>query len=96
MLQRNEGLFWIRENVARSKKGVIYFADDDNTYDDELFEAMRDTSTVSVWPAGLVGGLMVEKPKVRPIQGLSQFMTLFEDLMMFHYSLECMRSPSVA
>ena len=24
---------------------------------------MRDTHTVSVWPVGLVGGLMVEKPK---------------------------------
>ena len=25
---------------------------------------MRNTQTVSVWPVGLVGGLMVEKPKV--------------------------------
>ena len=48
----------------RSKRGVIYFADDDNTYDEELFEVMRDTSAVAVWPVGLVGGLMVEKPKV--------------------------------
>ena len=66
VLQRNEGLFWIRENVKSSKRGVVYFADDDNTYDDDLFEAMRDTGTVSVWPVGLVGGLMVEKPKVSP------------------------------
>lgn len=64
VLQRNEGLFWIRENIPRSKNGVIYFADDDNTYDRDLFEVMRDTKTVSVWPVGLVGGLMVEKPKV--------------------------------
>ena len=45
-------------------EGVIYFADDDNTYDVRLFEDMRDTKRVSVWPVGLVGGLMVEKPKV--------------------------------
>ena len=67
VLQRNEGLFWIRENIPRSKNGVIYFADDDNTYDRDLFEVMRDTKTVSVWPVGLVGGLMVEKPKVNRI-----------------------------
>ena len=45
---------------------VVYFADDDNTYDDALFEVMRDAGSVAVWPVGLVGGLMVEKPKVRP------------------------------
>ena len=44
--------------------GVIYFADDDNTYDIRVFEDMRYTKRVSVWPVGLVGGLMVEKPKV--------------------------------
>jgi hypothetical protein len=25
---------------------------------------MRNTQTVSVWPVGLAGGLMVEKPKL--------------------------------
>lgn len=30
----------------------------------QVFEEMRDTQTVSVWPVGLVGGLMVEKPKI--------------------------------
>ena len=71
VLQRNEGLFWIRENIPRSKNGIIYFADDDNTYDRDLFEVMRDTKTVSVWPVGLVGGLMVEKPKVKQDYHLS-------------------------
>ena len=43
---------------------MVYFADDDNTYSTELFEEMRTTKKVSVWPVGLVGGLMVERPKV--------------------------------
>lgn len=31
---RNKGLEWIRQNA---KNGVLYFADDDNTYDLDLF-----------------------------------------------------------
>ena len=50
--------------VHLDSDGVIYFADDDNTYTLELFEEMRYTHKVSVWPVGLVGGLMVERPKV--------------------------------
>ena len=45
---------------------MIYFADDDNTYSLELFEEMRGIEKVGVWPVGLVGGLMVEKPKLDP------------------------------
>lgn len=32
---RNRGLEWIRENA---KTGVFYFADDDNSYDLQLFD----------------------------------------------------------
>lgn len=32
---RNKGLEWIRQNA---KDGVLYFADDDNTYDLDIFE----------------------------------------------------------
>lgn len=35
---RNRGLQWIRTNATR---GVFYFADDDNTYDIELFDEVR-------------------------------------------------------
>lgn len=38
VLQRNRGLKWIRENLYLGQEGVIYFADDDNTYSLELFE----------------------------------------------------------
>lgn len=63
--QRNKALDWIKENLADlDRDGVIYFADDDNTYDLELFNEMRYTRKVSVWPVGLVGGLLVERPIV--------------------------------
>ncbi|KAL0127059.1 hypothetical protein PUN28_005406 [Cardiocondyla obscurior] len=47
---RNRGLQWIRANATR---GVFYFADDDNTYDIELFDEIRKTRTVSMFPVGL-------------------------------------------
>lgn len=62
--QRNEALNWLRSNRVKGEPGVVYFADDDNTYSTELFEAIRGTRRVSVLPVGLVGGVMVEKPQV--------------------------------
>ncbi|CAG0900458.1 unnamed protein product [Cyprideis torosa] len=66
--QRNEGLRWIRENT-KGIAGVVYFGDDDNTYEHQLFEEMRDTKRVSVWPVGIAGGVMVEGPIVDPSTG---------------------------
>ena len=40
--QRNKGIFWLRKNVDLSKNGVVYFADDDNTYDLELFDQVSN------------------------------------------------------
>lgn len=65
VLQRNMGLYWLRHHLTLLDQGVVYFADDDNTYDLQLFEEMRFTHKVSVWPVGLVGGLMVERPLVK-------------------------------
>lgn len=66
VLQRNAAIQWIRENINPHKQhGVVYFADDDNTYSLEVFEEMRFTKTVTVWPVGLVGGLRYEKPIVK-------------------------------
>ncbi|XP_041926066.1 galactosylgalactosylxylosylprotein 3-beta-glucuronosyltransferase 3 [Alosa sapidissima] len=70
--QRNEGLRWLREmgSASRGQHGaavenaVVYFADDDNTYSLKLFEEMRYTQGVSVWPVGLVGGMRFESPVV--------------------------------
>ncbi|XP_052767592.1 galactosylgalactosylxylosylprotein 3-beta-glucuronosyltransferase 3-like [Mya arenaria] len=61
--QRNEAIRWIRQNAKQT--GVVYFADDDNTYDIRLFEEMRYTKKMSVWPVGLVAGIRYEAPKVR-------------------------------
>ncbi|KAJ8668501.1 hypothetical protein QAD02_010164 [Eretmocerus hayati] len=60
--QRNAALRWIRNNLNESRSGVVYFADDDNTYSRQLFKEMVKVERVGVWPVGLVGGLMVEKP----------------------------------
>ena len=64
VLQRNAGIEWIRKVKPSGNKGVIYFADDDNSYDVRLFAEMRHTLRVSVWPVGLVGNLRYEKPIV--------------------------------
>ncbi|KAJ7341611.1 hypothetical protein JRQ81_005923 [Phrynocephalus forsythii] len=69
--QRNAGLAWIRQRYQHAKgpptpptPGVLFFADDDNTYSLELFQEMRTTRKVSVWPVGLVGGRRYERPVV--------------------------------
>ncbi|XP_026869785.2 galactosylgalactosylxylosylprotein 3-beta-glucuronosyltransferase 3 [Electrophorus electricus] len=70
--QRNEALRWLRETAAAAggkgpppENAVVYFADDDNTYSLQLFEEMRYTQRVSVWPVGLVGGMRFERPVVQ-------------------------------
>uniref|UniRef100_T1J0L0 Galactosylgalactosylxylosylprotein 3-beta-glucuronosyltransferase n=1 Tax=Strigamia maritima TaxID=126957 RepID=T1J0L0_STRMM len=66
VIQRNLGITWLREHFTpKTANGVVYFADDDNTYDIRLFEEMRYTKRVSVWPVGLVGGLLLEGPVVQ-------------------------------
>ncbi|XP_075539615.1 galactosylgalactosylxylosylprotein 3-beta-glucuronosyltransferase 3-like [Dermacentor variabilis] len=66
VLQRNEGLRWLRTNAEHlDPNGIVYFADDDNTYDLRLFDEMHENVKVSVRPVGLVGGLMVERPIIR-------------------------------
>ncbi|XP_005106938.1 galactosylgalactosylxylosylprotein 3-beta-glucuronosyltransferase 2 [Aplysia californica] len=63
VLQRNAGLAWLRSNTKK-QPGVLFFVDDDNTYSLRLFEEMRFTKKVSVWPVGIVGYLRYETPIV--------------------------------
>ncbi|KAF2350895.1 Glycosyl transferase family 43, partial [Trinorchestia longiramus] len=60
---RLKGLEWIRQHAKQG--GVFYFADDDNSYDSRLFEEMRGTRKVSMFPVGLVTKLGVSSPIVR-------------------------------
>uniref|UniRef100_A0A3B3XB84 Galactosylgalactosylxylosylprotein 3-beta-glucuronosyltransferase n=1 Tax=Poecilia mexicana TaxID=48701 RepID=A0A3B3XB84_9TELE len=62
--QRNAALAWLRQHRGKRDSGVVFFADDDNTYSLELFEEMRSTRGVSVWPVGFVGGRTYERPLV--------------------------------
>jgi len=51
---RNTGLQWIRENNINGE-GVIYFADDDNTYDLRLFDEVSGNILV------FVTGMLLDK-----------------------------------
>ncbi|XP_026871249.1 galactosylgalactosylxylosylprotein 3-beta-glucuronosyltransferase 1 [Electrophorus electricus] len=80
MAQRNLGLRWLRDTFGHSAAdhhGVVYFGDDDNTYSLELFEEMRSTRKVSVWPVAFVGGLRYESPKVNKMGKVYGWKTKF-------------------
>lgn len=80
--QRNVALNYIREHVntlmGRRGNGVLYFGDDDNTYDPRLFDnCIRKVKRVGMWAVGmhssllissnfkgLVGGSLVESPRI--------------------------------
>ncbi|XP_038844910.1 galactosylgalactosylxylosylprotein 3-beta-glucuronosyltransferase 1-like [Salvelinus namaycush] len=81
-MQRNLALRWLREtfspNNSNSQPGIVYFADDDNTYSLDLFEEMRSTRKVSVWPVAFVGGLRYESPKVNTLGKVYGWKTVFD------------------
>ena len=52
---RNAGVQWVLNNEPTLSPGVIYFGDDDNTYDLSLLEEIRQTRLVSMFPVGFVG-----------------------------------------
>lgn len=42
VLQRNAGIQWIKDHFdPNHQRGVVYFADDDNTYDLQIFEEVN-------------------------------------------------------
>ena len=51
---RNMGLEYIRKHYKNyHKEAVVYFADDDNSYDVRLFDKyIRKVKTIGVWPVG--------------------------------------------
>ncbi|KAI1290415.1 Galactosylgalactosylxylosylprotein 3-beta-glucuronosyltransferase P [Halotydeus destructor] len=61
---RLKALDWLRQEFKgnTSVSGVIYFADDDNAYDVRVFEEMRTTDKVSVFPVGTIAKTGVSTP----------------------------------
>lgn len=62
---RRAAINWIRQNGK--KPGVMYFGDDDNTFDLRLFDEIRYTKRVSMFPVGLIGQYSISAPVVRNV-----------------------------
>lgn len=62
---RRAAINWIRSNGKKS--GVLYFGDDDNTFDLKLFSEIRHTKRVSMFPVGLIGLYAVSTPIVQKV-----------------------------
>ena len=83
---RRAALQWIRDNV---QKGVLYFGDDDNTYDLRLFEEIRHTQHISMFPVGLIGDYAVSAPVVREvIRTCSKTLTIIVMFLYFGFGRE--------
>ena len=61
---RNAAVKWILDNELKLSPGIIYFGDDDNTYDLSLFEEIRWTKKVSMLPVGFIGNDAFTSPVV--------------------------------
>ncbi|KAL4705703.1 hypothetical protein ACJJTC_018776 [Scirpophaga incertulas] len=59
---RRAAIDWIRKNAL---EGILYFGDDDNTVDLDLFKEIRRTKKLSMFPVGLIGGYGVSAPIVK-------------------------------
>lgn len=62
---RRAAINWIRTNAKRP--GVLYFGDDDNTFDLKLFDEIRNTKRVSMFPVGLIGLYAISTPIVKEV-----------------------------
>ena len=67
--QRNRGIELLEEKVQSGSlddtDAVVYFADDDNTYDAEFLNEIRlHTDNISLFNVGLIGGFLSSGPLV--------------------------------
>ncbi|CAD5232388.1 unnamed protein product [Bursaphelenchus xylophilus] len=65
--QRNVAMDYLRRNRGKfADDTVVYFGDDDNSYDLRLFERyIRKVDYMGVWAVGLPGNALVEHPLVK-------------------------------
>lgn len=62
--QRNKALSWIKHNTSLHS-GVIYFADDDNSYDIRLFSEIRTVKKVGIIPTGNLAKTGISSPIIK-------------------------------
>ncbi|CAG0921023.1 unnamed protein product, partial [Notodromas monacha] len=65
---RRAALQWLRHHLKdldSQRAGILYFGDDDNTFDLKLFSELRKTMSVSMFPVGLVGDYGISSPVVK-------------------------------
>ncbi|RXG72554.1 hypothetical protein Avbf_05772 [Armadillidium vulgare] len=62
---RRAALEWIKKHG--NDEDVLYFLDDDNTVNVELFDEIRFTKKVSMFPVGLIGKYRVSSPIVKKV-----------------------------
>jgi hypothetical protein len=60
--QKNMALTYIRDHKL---EGIVYVADDDNCYDVRLFEEIRNTKRIAVFPVGNLGPHGIERPIIK-------------------------------
>lgn len=63
---RRGAIQWIRQRNITN--GILYFGDDDNTYDLRLFSEIRETQRVSMFPVGLIEEYSVSGPIVKKVR----------------------------
>lgn len=61
--QYDEGFNWLRTNYQNiDQDGVVYLARIQTSYEPKVFELMRQTKKVMVWPVGLVNNSLYTRP----------------------------------